>query len=530
MHALLRTFFIPQGLCMLIIPTEKTFDWSNIPIVLIVIVLLNTSIYLGYQTRDSAKIDTILKTYVEAGYTDTEWSHYNDYINAQKKASPEQAQNLDLQFNHIKDYVSNNNSLAVSYALLRDPGFSQYIHTHFGRHAQPSETKLEFSNYQEMLKDRDTNKTWLSTRDEARQILLSTSALRFGLIPNQTSIITLISHSFLHADIIHLISNMFFLLICGFAVEAAIGHLKFLGFYLLSGLGGGLLHLWVNIDSDVPLVGASGAISGVMAMYLAVFRLRKIEFFYWFFIIVGYFRAPALFILPFYIGTEIYNYYTTPHSTTAFMAHIGGFIVGAASILITPKFIPNVIDKEYVEKDQSTPPEQISLSHIYSAIESYQFTLAYKRLNEHRHEFGRSTHIDILRFNIIIKLDAKNALAAGLSVLKNTNIERRFLNKIIDICETKQNPTKYLSLPDLMHLSSEFIRPKPTAQHIKHAESLFLQAQKRTQKNPAQNTPNKDDLEQLSILAGKLSHYFKQKRNSKKYEFYQNCIEQCNEN
>ena len=52
-------------------------------------------------------------------------------------------------------------------------------------------------------------------------------------------------------------------------------------------------------SSTTPLVGASGAISGVMAMYLAVFRLKKIEFFYWFFFFVGYFRAPALLILPF---------------------------------------------------------------------------------------------------------------------------------------------------------------------------------------------------------------------------------------
>ena len=121
---------------------------------------------------------------------------------------------------------------------------------------------------------------------------------------------------------------MFFLVICGFAVEAAIGHLRFLLFYLFSGVVAGVSHAAMDLDSSSVLIGASGSVSAVMAMYLGVFRFKKIEFFYWFFIFVGYFRAPALLILPFYIGKELVQFYTEAGSNVAFMAHAGGFVAG----------------------------------------------------------------------------------------------------------------------------------------------------------------------------------------------------------
>lgn len=529
MHALQRSLFIPQGLCMLIIPTEKRFDWANTPIVLIVIVVLNISVFLGYQTRDTTKYEHIARDYIEPGYLKTEWSHYGDYMKAQKEVRPEQSDSLNNQFNDLKQRVANGNTFELAYQILLDDNFSEYLHTHFGRHAQSDVSTLEFSAYEEMVKKNKYDIAWISARDAARAELLSTSSLRYGLIPNQVSVITLFSHQFLHGGMMHLISNMLFLLICGFAVEAAVGHWKFLGFYVVSGLGGGLLHLLFNLNSSTPLVGASGAISGVMAMYLAVFRLRKIEFFYWFFVVVGYFRAPALFILPFYIGAEIYNYITNPYSSTAFMAHVGGFIIGATAILITPKFIPDTINKEYVEEDQSIQPEQESLAQIYAAIETYQFSRAYKLLNEHNEKFNRSLQTDLLRFNLTVKYDAKEAAKAALFIIKRTDIEPRFLHKVRDILEQYPALTKHLPLLDLIKLGTQFIHTKATPLHIKQAESLFAAAQTKLQERQTKNLTKNGDSQRLSAFAGKLASHFESKQNQTKHTFYSDCIQQYNE-
>lgn len=529
MHALQCSLFIPQGFCMLIIPTEKKFDWTNTPIVLIVIVVLNIGIFLGYQTRDTHKYEQIVSSYIEPGYLKTEWSHYGDYITAQKKTLPEQGEALDDQFNDMKQNVANGDTFQLAYKILLNEEFNKYLHTHFGRHAQSDVNTLEFSAYEAMLKKNKHDIAWIGARDAARQQLLSTSSLSYGLIPNQASTMTLFSHQFLHGGMMHLISNMLFLLICGFAVEAAVGHWKFLAFYVVSGLGGGLLHLLFNLDSSTPLVGASGAISGVMAMYLAVFRLRKIEFFYWFFVVVGYFRAPALFILPFYIGAEVYNYITNPYSSTAFMAHVGGFIIGTTAILVAPKFIPDTINKEYVEEDQSIQPKQQSLAQIYAAIETYQFPRAYKLLNEHHAKFGRTLQTDLLRFNLTVKYDKKEAAKTALFIIKRTDIDPRFLHKVRDILEQYPTLTKHLPLLDLIKLGTQFIHTKALPSHIKQAESLFVAAQNKLQEKQENDLIKNGDSQRLSAFAGKLASYFEAKRNPKKHTFYSDCIQQYNE-
>merc|ERR1712000_87155 len=101
---------------------------------------------------------------------------------------------------------------------------------------------------------------WLEGRSEIREQIASISYLRFGLQPNDLSIPDLLIHQFLHGGFMHLLGNMVFLMICGFVVEAAIGHIAFLAFYLIGGVAAGLTHSLINIQSDTPLVGASGAI------------------------------------------------------------------------------------------------------------------------------------------------------------------------------------------------------------------------------------------------------------------------------
>lgn len=144
--------------------------------------------------------------------------------------------------------------------------------------------------------------------------------------------LTVITYMFLHGSWLHLIGNMMFLWVFGDNIEDAMGHFQFLIFYLLCGIGGGVLHSIMAPDSDIPLIGASGAISGIIAAYLILHpRVRVWVLILW--------RIPlpisAFWALGFWIGLQFFYAYILQPSTgnTAWHAHIGGILAGAVLIL-----------------------------------------------------------------------------------------------------------------------------------------------------------------------------------------------------
>ena len=143
--------------------------------------------------------------------------------------------------------------------------------------------------------------------------------------------------------------------------------------YLASGLAANVLHLAFNHDSYVPVVGASGAISGLMGMYLALYRLRKIRFFYTVFVYFGEFRAPALFILPLWLAKELYGHFFT-ETNIAYWAHIGGLLAGAGMMLLARK-TQQEFSEVQEEKIQDDVNEQ-KLKRIQQAMTALDFPKA----------------------------------------------------------------------------------------------------------------------------------------------------------
>lgn len=360
---------------MLIIPTEKSFDWNRAPIALSLLVLVNCLVFLLYQTGDDAKIATAINTYNQYGLLEEEAPLYEDYLLAN-----DDSETLDA----FRELRSTGIQELLIQLILNDDDFYQHL----------------VSNQDEFFKY-DALYYWQDARGHVNKLLKSISYMQLGLVPNDISVLTIFSHQFLHGGVMHLVGNMFFLLIFGFAVEAAVGHLRFTAFYILSGVGGGLLFAVIDPTSTIPLVGASGAISGVMAMYLAAFRLKKIEFFYWFFVFVGYIRAPALLILPFYIGKEVFDFLTNEGSNVAYMAHVGGLITGAALILGALALNRSMFDEEYIEADQSVDPKQKKLAEIYAHIDAYRFPSALKGLNRYIAENGSDFELAKLRYDLM---------------------------------------------------------------------------------------------------------------------------------
>jgi membrane associated rhomboid family serine protease len=147
--------------------------------------------------------------------------------------------------------------------------------------------------------------------------------------------ITVLSYAFLHGSWLHLAGNMLFLWVFGDNVEDAMGHVKFLIFFILCGIAGGLAYAIMTPDPAAPLVGASGATSGVVAAYLMLHPKVKV----WVLVtllIKFPFQLPAWIVLGAYVVWNVIMVLSGDNgSNTAWWAHIGGLVAGAA---LTPLF------------------------------------------------------------------------------------------------------------------------------------------------------------------------------------------------
>lgn len=149
--------------------------------------------------------------------------------------------------------------------------------------------------------------------------------------------VTLLTSMFLHGGFLHIGANMLFLWVFGDNIEDAMGHLRFLVFYLLCGIAGGMTEILLDRSSTVPMVGASGAISGVMGAYLVLFPRGMVRVATLLIIIPLIFRLPAILVIGFWFAIQAASGYASlgmdsVQGGTAFFAHIGGFIAGVVLV------------------------------------------------------------------------------------------------------------------------------------------------------------------------------------------------------
>ncbi|MFL6514021.1 MAG: rhomboid family intramembrane serine protease [Chthoniobacterales bacterium] len=143
----------------------------------------------------------------------------------------------------------------------------------------------------------------------------------------------LLTHQFLHGGWLHIISNMWALWIFGDNVEDRMGSIRFLIFYLVCGTVAGLAHVYINAESVVPSVGASGAIAGVLGAYLLFFPTARLLILFPIFIFPFFFEVPAVLYLVIWFLTQLFSGTaglagSGSVANIAWWAHIGGFICG----------------------------------------------------------------------------------------------------------------------------------------------------------------------------------------------------------
>ncbi|MGJ8528895.1 rhomboid family intramembrane serine protease [Maritalea sp.] len=147
-------------------------------------------------------------------------------------------------------------------------------------------------------------------------------------LPDQT---TLITYAFLHADWMHVLTNMLFLMVFGDNIEDAMGHVRYLVFYLACAAAGGLAHMLADPTSTAPLVGASGAVAGVIGAYIILFP--KVRVYVLARIIIPLpLPIPALWVLGLWIAMQFFFVLFPDGSLTAWWAHLGGLMAGATLV------------------------------------------------------------------------------------------------------------------------------------------------------------------------------------------------------
>jgi membrane associated rhomboid family serine protease len=162
-------------------------------------------------------------------------------------------------------------------------------------------------------------------------------------------LVPIFASMFLHAGWLHLLGNMLFLFVFGRSIEDRYGHGKFVLIYFASGLVAALTHIFFNAGSRVPTIGASGAIAGVLGAYFICFPAARITtlipifFFFW------RVEIPAVFVLGYWFLIQFVaasyqrlDIQSATRGGTAWWAHVGGFIAGAALALLLPPRRPRV--------------------------------------------------------------------------------------------------------------------------------------------------------------------------------------------
>src|SRR6266849_8219206 len=149
-----------------------------------------------------------------------------------------------------------------------------------------------------------------------------------GHVSFEVAFLPLLTSMFLHSGIAHIVGNMLFLWIFGDNVEDYFGHVQYLLFYLFCGIGAGLLHVVFNLNSTVPALGASGAISGVMGAYMLLYPRERILTLVFIFLV----PIPAVFILGYWFLLQFLAGISAlgagASGGVAWWAHVGGFLLG----------------------------------------------------------------------------------------------------------------------------------------------------------------------------------------------------------
>ncbi|PCJ31701.1 MAG: hypothetical protein COA90_05380 [Gammaproteobacteria bacterium] len=296
---------------MLIIPFDKKLDWKNPPVFTFLLILVNVIVYFSFQLNDDEKLMEASQYYYRSGLDEIELPKF-------QAALIEQG---DQEFvDEWADYIEREYS-PWFFSMQSNQPFMHALHN------------------DEIITPSDSDYTeWQSKRKQVDLLLNKSVTWSYSLKAGDPSIVTLLTHMFLHGDFSHLLGNMIFLLAVGFIVEQSMNRYLYLASYLFAGIGSALFYIPSASASLIPSIGASGAIAGLMGMYAILFNSRKVRFFYFIGFYFDYVKLPALYLFALWLGYEVFKQISYADiSNINYMAHIGGLISGAGIAFLLNK-------------------------------------------------------------------------------------------------------------------------------------------------------------------------------------------------
>jgi len=351
------------------LPLEKKPDWSNPPVITLVLVILNVLIFYILQHNDSRYEQEAFEYYINSGLVKTELRAYLKYKN-----QPDRLSTQDIEHgSHTAQQV------------LEEM-----------RHDSEFQTRLD---HDKVIGNGDIGYSeWRSSRNAYISLRERSAIEKYGLDPSQPDITTILTNMFLHGSDGHVWGNMIMLLLLGFGVEMILGRWLYLAGYMLSGIGGSLAYVIFYHDSTIHTVGASGAISGVLGMAVMIYGLRKINFFYFLFVYFDYIRARAIWIVPLYIVSQMIIEFVFDTNTNV-LAHLGGFFTGLVFVGIL-RLVPHAVNLNQIDDEQKQHAYQKSIADARNLIAALRFDDARKLLQDLEQIHPNDVSIKQLRFAI----------------------------------------------------------------------------------------------------------------------------------
>lgn len=333
------------------LPLDRKPDWRHPPIITLLLILANLACFFILQVNDEQYRHDALNYYFSSDLAEIELPAYRRYLEnpANPTAFPGSMGYLDTDDPTTQDIL-------VSMLIVDGPFLQQL--------AKERIIKPEDPDFNE----------WRSERAQFEALLNRSIEFRFSQINIHPSLLTLLSAMFIHADIFHLLGNMVFLFLFGFVVEISLGRTLFLFSYLFSGIMSGLFYLALEPNSAFLAMGASGAISGLVGMYTVLFGLRKIRFFYTLLFYFNYIRAPAIILLPIWLGYELFNQFFTTDNINN-LSHIGGLLSGAAIAWLAKKYLPS-INTEYLNANDNAQNFKLTYQKGIDALAAMEIETA----------------------------------------------------------------------------------------------------------------------------------------------------------
>lgn len=314
---------------MLIVPLHKRPDWAHFPAITLLIFLANLVVYFELQSEDLA-LEEAAAAFWHEQLRDTESPAYMAYLEQTQPDLVDAVQAADEQ----------TRPELIRQLINQSPAFQTWL---ANDHSQWP---------------RRTFRDWQADRATYEQMLSHSSTLSWRLPMIDPSVSQWLGHMFLHADAFHLLGNMLFLVLLGVLVEAVLPTLIYALSYLVCGLVAAALMMWSSDTSIGGMVGASGAIAGLMGLYAVLWGRRKVRFFYWALVYFDYGRLPAWVLLPIWLGWELLMAFGNDGSAVAYEAHAGGLVAGAALGWLWTRL--GWIDTTYLD-DNATGEEALDL-------------------------------------------------------------------------------------------------------------------------------------------------------------------------